>query len=575
MINAHATVTYRSLLRYVKPYRLVFLLALLGAIIDAAMKGLFIWMLSPILDHGFTDQNAQWIYWIPFFVVGIFFVRSIGNFMAAYGFTWVGRKIINDLRREIFSKYLRLPQRFYDQHTTGGLLSRMIYDIEQMANGVSKNFVLIVREFLSIVFYLLVMFYYSWKLALVAFVVFPVIALVVNQINKRFRRIGHGIQDSVAAISQTAEEVIKGHQVVKLFHGEQHEQAKFNSNLKANRQLQVKIAASKEVLSTITLMLVAGALAVIMYLAAKKGMPAADFTSFMIAMMALLPTVKNLSTVFATIQTTMAAAESVQDIIQQEPENDIGEQRLEAQQIALQFEHINFSYEPSKKALIDINLSIKAGEKVAFVGVSGGGKSTLVNLVPRFYEADEGRILINGMNHKSLTLRSLRDHIGIVSQDIILFNDTVRNNIAYGSLHTCSDEDIQQAAEKACALDFINQLPQGFDTLLGENGSGLSGGQKQRIAIARALLKNAPLLILDEATSALDSESEQHIQKALQAVMHNKTTLIIAHRLSTIEHVDKVVVLAQGQIVQQGSHQQLSAESGPYRQLLQSQQLQA
>ncbi len=297
MINAYSTVTYRSLLRYVKPYRLVFSLALFGAVIDAAMKGLFVWMLSPIFEQGFTQQNAQWIHWIPFFVIGIFFVRSIGNFMAAYGFTWVGRKIINDLRREIFSKYLRLPQRFYDQHTTGGLLSRMIYDIEQMANGVSKNFVLIIREFLSIIFYLLVMFYYSWQLALVAFVVFPIVALVVNQINKRFRRIGHGIQDSVAAISQTAEEVIKGHQIIKLFRGEQHEQAKFENNLKSNRQLQVKIAATKEVLSTITLMLVACALAVIMYLAAKNGMGAADFVSFMMAMLALLPTVKNLSTV--------------------------------------------------------------------------------------------------------------------------------------------------------------------------------------------------------------------------------------------------------------------------------------
>jgi len=565
--------TYSGLLRYVKPYRLIFFLALLGAVIDAAMKGFFVWMLSPILEEGFTNQDPQWVNMIPFLVIGIFFIRSIGNYMAAYGFTWVGRKIINDLRWQIFSQYLRLPQRFYDRHTSGGLLSRLIYDIEQMANGVSKNFVLMIREFLSIVFYLAVMFYYSWQLALVAFVVFPIIAVVIHQINKRFRRIGHGIQDSVSDISNTAEEVIRGHKIVKIFHGDNREKTKFKQNLKANRQLQVKIAATKEVLSTITLMLVAFALAIIMYLAAKSGMRAADFMAFMTAMLALLPTVKNLSTIFATIQTTMAAADSVQQIVTARPEEDTGTEVLKSDRIDIQFDHVSFAYNDETTALHDINLDIKAGDKVAFVGASGGGKSTLVNLVPRFYDISDGSLLINRRTVADYSLRSLRDHLAVVSQEIILFNDTVKNNIAYGALRACSDDEIIAAARKAHALEFIEQLPDGFDTLLGENGTGLSGGQRQRIAIARALLKNAPLLILDEATSALDTESEQAIQQALKAVMKDKTTLIIAHRLSTIEDVDYVVVLDQGRIVQQGSHDLLSHQAGPYRQLLDSQQL--
>ncbi|MCX7544749.1 lipid A export permease/ATP-binding protein MsbA [Marinicella gelatinilytica] len=574
MIEADSAVTYRGLLRYVKPYRLVFFLALLGAVIDAAMKALFLWMLSPILEQGFNNQDPQWVFWIPFFVIGIFFIRSIGNFMSAYGFTWVGRQIINDLRQQIFAQYLRLPQSFYDRHTTGGLLSRLIYDIEQMANGVSKNFVIIIREFLSIVFYLLVMFYYSWTLALVAFVVFPLIGAVVYLINKRFRRIGHGIQDSVSDLSSTAEEVIRGHKIVKIFHGEDQEQAKFKHNLKTNRQLQVKIAATKEVLSTITLMSVAVALAVIMYIAAKTGMPAADFMSFMSTMLVLLPTVKNLSTVFATIQTTMAAADSVQQIVSAKPEQDKGIEQLSSKQIDIKFKDVTFAYNHEATALENINLHIKPGDKVAFVGASGGGKTSLVNLVPRFYEVSSGKLLINNQPVEHFTLASLRDHLAVVSQEIILFNDTVKNNIAYGALRNHSDEDIVEAARKAHALEFIQQLPQGFNTVLGENGTGLSGGQRQRIAIARAILKNAPLLILDEATSALDTESEQAIQKALKTVMQDKTTLIIAHRLSTIEDVDYVVVLDQGHIVQQGSHESLSQQTGPYRQLLDSQQLQ-
>lgn len=558
-------------MKYVKPYRLVFFVAILGAIIDAAMKGLFTWMLSPILKNGFAEQDSNWVAYIPVFVIGIFLVRSIGNFAAAYGFTWVGRKIVNDLRTQVFNRYLLLPQSFYDRHSSGGLISRIIFDIEQMATGVSKNFVVIIREMLGVVIYLSVMFYYSWRLALIAFVVFPIIALIVRVINKRFRRIGHGIQRSIAETTQTVEEVVKGHKIVKIFKGQQKEQQKFAQNIKTNRQLQVKIVATQEAMSTVNLMLVAIALSIIMFIAADSGMGPYDFMSFMTAMLILMPTIKNLSNVFATIQTTMAAADSVMSVLNEAPEKDTGSEQFSAKQVSLEFKQVTFAYDDESTALKDINLSIEAGQSVAFVGASGGGKSTLVNLVPRFYDVSSGEILINGRNIQSYTLESLRAHVSMVSQEVVLFNDSVKNNIAYGAQAAMSDEQIYAAAEQANALEFIQQLPDGFDTQLGDNGTRLSGGQRQRIAIARAILKDAPLLILDEATSALDTESEKHIQQALEKLMENRTTLVIAHRLSTIENVDQVVVLDQGQVAQKGTHQVLMSQEGIYAQLQQSQ----
>lgn len=570
--EAHQS-TYWGLLRFVKPYRLVFFLAIFGAIIDAAMKAFFMWALSPILENAFTLQNATWIKYLPVFVVGVFLIRSFGNFMAAYGFTWVGRKVVNDLRRMVFSQYLRLPQKFYDQHASGGLISRMTFDIEQMANGVSKNIVNIIRESLTIVFYLIVMFYYSWQLAITAFLVFPLMALIIQLINKRFRKIGHGIQKSIAAITQTVEEVVKGHKIVKIFKGAEKEQQRFSKNIKNNRQLQVKIVATQEVMSSVNLMLVAVTLSLIMYLAASSGMSTEDFMSFLLPMLALMPAIKNLSAVFSTIQTTMAAADSVMAVLNETPEKDTGTGVFAAQQVSLEFEGVNFAYGENNNALNDINLLVNKGESVAFVGASGGGKTTLVNLVPRFYDVTSGQILINGKNIEQYTLNSLREHISMVSQEVVLFNDTVRNNIAYGAQADCSDAAVHAAAKQANALGFIEQLPEGFDTQLGDNGTRLSGGQRQRIAIARALLKDAPLLILDEATSALDTESEKHIQQALEHLMENRTTLVIAHRLSTIENVDKVVVLDQGRVAQIGTHEELMSEPGIYAQLQQRQQL--
>lgn len=567
---------YRDLLQYAKPYRWVLLLALFGAMLDAAMQASFAALLKPILDNGFAQQDQEWIALIPVLIVGMFLIRALGNFIAAYGFTWTGRKVVNDLRRKVFGQYLKLPQSFYDDHAAGGLISRITYDIEQIATGVTKNLIQILRESLAIIMFLSVMFYYSAKLALVAFIVFPVVAIIIRFINKRFRRIGRSIQQSVASITQVVEEVVKGQKIVKIFKGEADESKRFNRHIKQNRQLQVKIVATQEVTASTVHLMIAVALSIIMYLAAKSNMSPGTFMAFMTAMLALMPSVKRLSQVFTAIQTTLAAADSVLYVLQQKPETDQGQQTLPPGAKSIAFHQVSFQYPGSEEwAIKGFNLDIKAGEVVAFVGTSGSGKTTLVNLLPRFYECTSGHVAINGINVKDITLDSLRDQLAMVSQDIVLFNDTVRNNIAYGCNQNFSEDAIIEAAQQANAWSFIEELPEGLETMLGDNGTRLSGGQRQRIAIARAILKNAPILILDEATSALDTESEKHIQSALAKVMENKTTLVIAHRLSTIEHADLVVVLDHGNVVESGSHHELMEKNGAYAQLQRNQQLDA
>ena len=560
--------TYLGLFRYVRPYKWVFMLALLGAALDAAMQGTFAYLMKPILDGVFIDKDSTLTRLIPFAIVAVFVIRGLGNFMASYGFTWVGRQVVNDFRRKVFQQYMVMPNTFYDQHSSGGLISRLTYDIEQMATGVSKNLIILIREFMAITVFLGVMMYHSFRLTLIVLVVFPFVALIINVINKRFRRIGHGIQDSIAQITEITGEVVRGQKIVKIFDGQADESERLEKELKKNRQLHVKIVATQEASSSTIHLMVAGALAVIVWMAIRESMSAGTFMSFMTAMLALLPAIKRISQIFSTIQKTMAAAESVFYILDQEAEKDTGNQQLDANEIQLSMKDVRFTYgEGETAALKGINLEVAAGTVCALVGPSGSGKTTLVNLVPRFYELNTGHIELNGHDVRDVTLRSLRKHIAIVSQDVVLFNDTVASNIAYGANANKSIEEIRAAAEKANALEFIEQLPEGFDTILGDDGTRLSGGQRQRIAIARAILKDAPILILDEATSALDTESEKYIQDALEKVMQGKTTLVIAHRLSTIEHADQVVVMDQGLVKERGSHAELLAADGLYTQL--------
>jgi subfamily B ATP-binding cassette protein MsbA len=451
----------------------------------------------------------------------------------------------------------------------------MTFDIEMMAMGVSTTVITIVRDILTIMVFIGIMLYHSVSLTVVVFVLVPIIALIISYVNKKFRKISHNIQNSMTGVSEVVEEVVKGQKVVRIFSGQDDEAQRFEKVNKRNRSQNMKIIAIKATASSMVQIFTACALAIIIYFAttpeAIQAWTGGKFMTFIGSLMAMMPPLKRLSDSSSTIQRTLAAADSVFFILDQESESNSGDKKLEDNEISLHFNNLGFVYEDGTNALQAINLEIEAGKTVAFVGQSGGGKSTLVNLVPRFYPYSSGELLLNNQNINEFSLESLRDKIAFVDQNVVLFNDTVANNIAYGSNSGATEDQVIKAAQQANAYEFIMQLPDGLETMLGENGTRLSGGQRQRIAIARAILKDAPLLILDEATSALDSESEKAIQQALEHVMVGRTTLVIAHRLSTIEKADKLVVLQDGKIVEMGTHQQLLEQNGTYAKLQQLQ----
>ena len=554
--------------QYAKPYKLVMSVAIFGVLLDATVQGTFMLLFEYMIDGAFANHDRKIIRVLPWAIVIMFVIRGMGNYLGTYGLNWVGRRVITDLRQLVFAKYLNLPTSFFDKESSAGLISRMTFDIEMMAMGVSTTVISIVRDILTIIALISVMLYQSASLTLVVFILVPVVGLIISYVNKRFRKISHRIQNSMSGVSEVVEEVVKGQKVVRVFAGQDDELKRFYKVNNQNRQLNMKVISIRALSSTTVQIMTACALAIIIYFAtvpeAIGAWTGGKFMSFIGAMMAMLPPLKRLADSSATIQKTLAAADSVFYILDQDSEIDTGKKILQTNEISLKFEDLSFSYEDGTQALTHLNLEIKQGKTVAFVGQSGGGKSTLVNLVPRFYAYSSGKLLINNHDINDYSLESIRQHIAFVDQNVVLFNDTVANNIAYGSKNKAQLSQIKNAAKQAHALEFIEQLPEGFDTMLGENGTRLSGGQRQRIAIARAILKDAPLLILDEATSALDSESEKFIQAALEKVMVGRTTLVIAHRLSTIEKADIVVVMSKGKIAEIGTHTQLLSQDGIY-----------
>jgi subfamily B ATP-binding cassette protein MsbA len=561
--------------QYAKPYKLVLSVAVFGVLLDALVQGSFTILFQYLIDDVFVKHDIFVIKVIPWAIVIMFLIRGIGNYLGTYGLNWVGRRVIADLRQLVFSKYLQLPTSFFDKESSASLISRMTFDIEMMAMGVSTTVITIIRDVLTIIALIAVMLYQSVSLTLVVFVLVPIVGLIIAYVNKRFRKISHRIQNSMSGVSEIVEEVVKGQKIVRVFSGQKDEEKRFFKINNQNRYLNMKVISIRALSSSSVQVMTAFALALIIYFAtapdAIDAWTGGKFMSFMTAMMAMLPPLKRMADSSATIQKTLAAADSVFYILDQDSEIDGGKKQLQADKISLQFDDLSFQYEDGTQALSHLNLSIKEGQTVAFVGESGGGKSTLVNLVPRFYLNSSGKLLINNHDISDYSLNSIRQHIAFVDQNVVLFNDTVANNIAYGGNKTATMEQIKKAAKQANAIQFIEQLPQGFDTLLGENGTRLSGGQRQRIAIARAILKDAPLLILDEATSALDSQSEKLIQAALEKVMVGRTTLVIAHRLSTIEKADVLVVMSQGKIAEIGSHKHLLSKGGIYAHLHQIQ----
>jgi len=567
--NASSLLLYRRLLSYAIVYWEIFIFSIIGMVIVAAASTAFPALMQPMMDDSFVKRDPETIKWIPVALIGIFVVRMIGSFVSGYGMSVIGRNVIRELRFEMFSRLLSLPKSFYDQATTGELISKFSYDVEQVANSTTKAITVFIRDALTVVALVGWMFYLNVKLALVFITVAPIVAFLVISVSKRFRDISRNIQHSMGDVSRVIEESIKGQLVVKIFGGKNYEEAQFTEVNDRNRRQNLRMQMTQSLSSPVVQLLIACALAIIIYLATLDSMiqeiSAGTFVSFITAMSMLLPPVRSLTSILSELQRGISAAESVFDFIDLKEERDDGSYEADTVSGEIEFDHINFTYESEEThALKDINLTIKAGQTVAFVGRSGSGKSTLLNLIPRLYDVSQGEIRLDGVNIQHYRLNNLRSHIAYVGQDVVLFNDTIEHNIAYGSMKACSHEEVVEAAKAAYAFDFIEASTSGFQTTVGERGVMLSGGQRQRIAIARALLNNAPVLILDEATSALDTESERYIQSSLEKLMKGRTTLVIAHRLSTIENADVIVVMDRGRIVEMGTHQDLLALNGHY-----------
>lgn len=563
---------YMRLLGYVKPYWRVFAASILGMAMSAATEPLLPALLKPMLDGTFVHKDDTVIRWTPILILVIFFVRGIASFVGTYAIGWVGHKVVMDLREAMFGKLLALPTRFYDDHATGNLLSKLTFDVTQVTAAATNAITVTVRDTLIIIGLLGWLLYLNWKLTLLSLVMAPVIAFLISTINGRMRNASRDSQHAMGDMTQVIEESINAHKVVKLFGGQQYESGRFGNKANSLRRHLMKQQAAAAINVPTVQMVAAIALSVIIYIATIQSKndetTVGGFLSFIAAMLMLTAPLKRITGVSEFMQRGLAAAESVFELLDTAGEPDDGHTVIGRADGNIEFEHVSMSYrEDGRYALSDVSISIPAGQTVALVGASGGGKSTMANLVPRFYAPTQGRILLDGHDLHDLTLASLRSNIALVSQEVVLFNDTVAANIAYGQMRDVPEEEIVAAAKAAHAMEFIQDMPQGLHTLVGEKGVRLSGGQRQRIAIARAILKNAPVLILDEATSALDSESERHVQAALETLMQGRTTLVIAHRLSTIEKADRIVVLQKGGVVETGTHQELLAKGGVYAEL--------
>lgn len=561
---------HKRLFSYVKPFWPILVFGIVANILYSAIDAGFTYMTMPFLDKGLINLDMSFVKKIPLIVLVGITLRGLVSALGSYCMTWVARSVVKVLRQKVFAHILHLPADFYDEATSGQMLSKILYDVEQVAQVSADALTDFVQNLCLVIGLLFVMMVICWQLSLMFLLTVPFIGLIVNYTNKRVRRISHRVQQTMGEVTEIASEAIDGYRVVRVFGGADYEAEKFNRATEHSRHNDMKVAVSKAVnVSGVQAVIALGISMIILasiQLSTVIVITAGSFLAIIAAMLQLIKPMKTLTTLNATIQRGLAGAESVFHLLDLPLEREQGIVLGQKSQGELRFNQVSYAYREGKQVLHDIDFTLESGTCVALVGHSGSGKTTIASLLPRFYEVTQGVITLDGIPINQLSLSSLREQMALVSQSVTLFNDTLANNIAYGRFDL-SRQQIITAAKQAHADEFISLLPDGYDTRVGENGLLLSGGQRQRIAIARAILKDAPILILDEATSALDSESEHYIQLALEKIMHNRTTLVIAHRLSTIKNAHKIVVMSHGRIVEQGTHQELLALNGHYTQL--------
>ena len=567
--------TYKRLWPYIKIYKAGIIVAVIALIINAAGDTLMLSMIKPLLDKsfgGFDSMDSGFLTMMPIYLVGLMIMRGASGFVSTYCLSWVSGNVVMNLRRKLFQHFMRMPVAFFDKEASGALLSRITYDSEQVASATSSALVSIVREGASIIGLMVLMFWNSWQLSAILIVIAPVVAISISIVSKRFRKISRSMQDAMGSVTSSAEQMLKGHKVVLSYGGQQVEKERFDDVSNLMRRQTMKLVSAQAIANPIIQLIASSALVVVLILAntpsLRDSLTPGTFAVVFGAMFGLMRPLKSLTSVTSQFQRGMAACHTLFDLMDLETEKDHGKHEVKRVKGDVSVKDVTFTY-PTKDtpALRNVSFELPAGKTVALVGRSGSGKSTIANLLTRFYDIDSGDLRLDGVALQDYTLFNLRSQVAVVSQNVHLFNDTIANNIAYASGNEYTRADIERVAELAYAMDFIKDMQHGLDTIIGENGVSLSGGQRQRLAIARALLRNAPVLVLDEATSALDTESERAIQRALDELQKDRTVLVIAHRLSTIENADQILVVDDGEIIERGTHGELISLNGAYAQL--------
>lgn len=567
----NAKAIYLRLFRYAWKYKYIFITSILSLVILSLSNTAFLALIKEVTDEGFVKKSADKTLLLPLMLFALMVVRGVAGFTSVYTMRVVARRVVEDFRKQMFSRLMLLPVHYFDARSAGSLVSKFGFDVERLSTATTRSWLNVLRDVLTVISLIGYMFYLDWRLTLIFASILPFVALYLKKVTPKLKANAKNVQHSVGEMTKSAEEAIGGQRIVKIFGAQDFEYQRFAEIVSHNRRIELRLTRISGLSSFVVEFFAALSLALIVYYA-MTSFSVGEFAAFVGALLMLISPIKHIAAANEDFQVGLAAAQSIFDVMDAPPEQDEGKQIMQRAKGEITFENVTLRYEnASGLALDNLSFKIKAGEKIALVGKSGGGKTTLVNLLPRFYELQQGTIYLDGVDIRSLSLKSLREQFALVSQDIVLFNDTIFNNIAYGVLRDSTEEEVIAAAKAAHAWAFIQKLPNGLQNEIGDRGVRLSGGQRQRIAIARAILKNAPILLLDEATSALDTESEQHVQAALDTLMQNRTSIVIAHRLSTIENADRIMVMDHGKIVEIGSHDALMKLDGHYAKLYQMQ----